>query len=115
MDGVVLAPSAFGITVGSPPSNTATHEFVVPKSIPIILAIYFASKYILSPKSLFWRGIANFKKFIFTVVLLRIRLNDTGTSSLIIDAFCLRICQPALSFLSKPFSCLFEIRVYFLL
>ena len=38
-DGVVLAPSAFAITVGSPPSITATHEFVVPKSIPIILDI----------------------------------------------------------------------------
>ena len=34
MDGVVLFPSAFAITVGSPPSNTATTLFVVPKSIP---------------------------------------------------------------------------------
>jgi hypothetical protein len=25
--------------VGSPPSRTATHEFVVPRSIPIILPI----------------------------------------------------------------------------
>jgi len=33
-DGVVLAPSAFGITTGSPPSRTTTTEFVVPKSIP---------------------------------------------------------------------------------
>jgi hypothetical protein len=28
-----------GITFGSPPSITATQEFVVPKSIPIIFAI----------------------------------------------------------------------------
>jgi hypothetical protein len=33
IDGVVLVPSAFGITTGSPPSKTATTEFVVPKSI----------------------------------------------------------------------------------
>src|ERR1039457_226808 len=34
-DGVVLPPSAFSMTVGSPPSNTAMHEFVVPRSMPI--------------------------------------------------------------------------------
>src|SRR5690349_13286333 len=33
-DGVVLAPSALATTVGSPPSRTATTEFVVPRSIP---------------------------------------------------------------------------------
>ena len=33
-DGVVRAPSAFSITVGSPPSSVAMQEFVVPKSIP---------------------------------------------------------------------------------
>src|SRR5690554_8236701 len=38
-EGVVLFPSALGITVGSLPSITATQEFVVPKSIPIILLI----------------------------------------------------------------------------
>ena len=38
-DGVVLAPSGLGITVGSPPSYTATHEFVVPRSIPMIFAM----------------------------------------------------------------------------
>src|SRR5690606_16399979 len=36
-DGVVRPPSAFSSTVGSPPSMTATHELVVPKSIPIVL------------------------------------------------------------------------------
>jgi len=34
-DGVVRAPSAFGITVALPPSMIAMHEFVVPRSIPI--------------------------------------------------------------------------------
>src|SRR4051794_14212962 len=38
-DGVVRPPSAFAITVGSPPSRTAMHEFVVPRSMPIVFAI----------------------------------------------------------------------------
>src|SRR5947199_1899430 len=38
-DGVVRPPSAFSMTVGSPPSSTAMHEFVVPRSIPIVFAI----------------------------------------------------------------------------
>jgi hypothetical protein len=38
-EGVVLFPSALGITTGSLPSITATQELVVPKSIPIILLI----------------------------------------------------------------------------
>src|SRR5437588_12310451 len=38
-DGVVRPPSSFGMTLGSPPSITATTEFVVPKSMPIILLI----------------------------------------------------------------------------
>src|SRR6266852_2940883 len=43
-DGVVRPPSAFVITVGSPPSSTAMHEFVVPRSMPIVFAIVlFAS------------------------------------------------------------------------
>ena len=40
-DGVVLPPSELLITVGSPPSRTATQEFVVPKSIPMIFPIIF--------------------------------------------------------------------------
>src|SRR3990167_5547922 len=36
-EGVVLAPSEFAMTLGSPPSIIATQELVVPKSIPIIL------------------------------------------------------------------------------
>ena len=41
IEGVVRAPSAFAITVGSPPSSTLTHELVVPRSIPTALAILF--------------------------------------------------------------------------
>jgi hypothetical protein len=37
-EGVVRPPSAFGITTGSPPSITATTEFVVPRSIPIAIS-----------------------------------------------------------------------------
>ena len=37
MEGVVRAPSWLGMTWGTPPSMTATHEFVVPRSMPIIL------------------------------------------------------------------------------
>jgi hypothetical protein len=38
-DGVVRPPSAFGMTVGSPPSSTAMQLFVVPRSMPIVFAI----------------------------------------------------------------------------
>ena len=41
IEGVVLPPSGLVITAGSPPSRTATHELVVPRSIPIILLIMF--------------------------------------------------------------------------
>src|SRR6202451_483817 len=37
MDGVVRIPSAFSMTFGVLPSMTATHEFVVPRSIPMTL------------------------------------------------------------------------------
>ena len=43
-EGVVLPPSGLVITVGSPPSITATQEFVVPKSIPIIFPIMILLK-----------------------------------------------------------------------
>src|SRR3954471_4153008 len=38
-DGVVRPPSPFLMTDGSPPSRTAMHEFVVPRSIPMVLAM----------------------------------------------------------------------------
>jgi hypothetical protein len=45
-EGVVLLPSALGITTGSLPSITETQEFVVPKSIPIILLIISIFKFV---------------------------------------------------------------------
>src|SRR5256714_7076197 len=38
-DGVVRAPSALGMTVGSPPSSTETTELVVPRSMPTALGM----------------------------------------------------------------------------
>ena len=38
-DGVVRPPSAFGITVGSPPSSTAIQLLVVPRSMPMVFAM----------------------------------------------------------------------------
>jgi hypothetical protein len=35
IEGVVLEPSEFSITLACLPSMTATHELVVPKSMPI--------------------------------------------------------------------------------
>src|SRR5437868_7921129 len=43
-DGVVRLPSSLGMTLGSPPSITATTELVVPRSMPIILAIVGTSE-----------------------------------------------------------------------
>src|SRR5688572_6857943 len=45
MDGVVRAPSALGMTTGSPPSMIAIQELVVPKSIPRILLIYVCASW----------------------------------------------------------------------
>src|SRR3954454_7755605 len=39
IDGVVRLPSELGMTTGSPPSMTATHELVVPRSMPMTLAM----------------------------------------------------------------------------
>src|ERR1700682_6543325 len=50
-DGVVRPPSAFSMTVGSPPSRTAIHEFVVPRSIPIVFAIVALRSFVLLKKS----------------------------------------------------------------
>src|SRR5438132_2337665 len=38
-EGVVRAPSALGMTVGSPASSTATTELVVPRSMPTALGM----------------------------------------------------------------------------
>ena len=42
-DGTVRPPSAELMTVGSPPSMTATTEFVVPRSMPMILPMVLGS------------------------------------------------------------------------
>ena len=39
IDGVVRSPSLFSITRGLPPSMMATHELVVPRSMPMTLAM----------------------------------------------------------------------------
>ena len=39
MEGVVRSPSLFSMTRGLLPSMTATHEFVVPRSMPMVFAI----------------------------------------------------------------------------
>src|SRR5579863_4946754 len=49
IDGVVRAPSAFSITLGAEPSITETQELVVPRSIPITLAISLPLKRAWSP------------------------------------------------------------------
>ncbi len=46
IDGVVRPPSTLLMTFGSPASMIATHEFVVPRSIPIILPIIIPPDYI---------------------------------------------------------------------
>ena len=43
IDGVVREPSAFAMTVGSPPSRTLTTEFVVPRSMPTARAMVLTS------------------------------------------------------------------------
>src|SRR5688572_25872622 len=42
-EGVTRPPSALGMTTGSPPSITATTEFVVPRSIPMIFSAIVTS------------------------------------------------------------------------
>src|SRR6185369_12147895 len=48
-DGVVRPPSLFGTICVTPPSNIATQEFVVPRSIPITLPMMRAS-YPIKPR-----------------------------------------------------------------
>src|SRR5580698_2644739 len=49
IEGVVRAPSAFSMTLGAAPSITATQELVVPRSMPITLAISIPLKRAWSP------------------------------------------------------------------
>src|SRR5437870_5742890 len=54
-EGVRRLPSLFIITVGFPPSITATTEFVVPRSIPTAFAMTTPSYLKLHPEILFLR------------------------------------------------------------
>src|SRR2546427_12319532 len=57
IEGVVRSPSLFSITRGLPPSMMATHELVVPRSIPITFAMSAlrqSSAKRLIPGSLLW-------------------------------------------------------------
>jgi hypothetical protein len=49
IEGVVRFPSLFAITTGSFPSITDTHEFVVPRSMPIILLMFLNFQFV-SPR-----------------------------------------------------------------
>src|SRR5207237_10932274 len=42
MEGVVRAPSEFSMTLTLLPSVIATHELVVPRSMPMIFAMFFS-------------------------------------------------------------------------
>src|SRR5436305_9043074 len=50
-DGVKRPPSSFGMTLGSLPSMIATTEFVVPRSIPMILPMFLCPLFELSRRS----------------------------------------------------------------
>src|SRR5215204_179653 len=43
-DGVIRLPSGLVMTTGSPPSITATTEFVVPRSMPITFGMLYSAK-----------------------------------------------------------------------
>src|SRR5258708_23225784 len=65
-DGVVRAPSAFGMTTGSPPSITATQLLVVPRSMPMTLPTLGASSTYIPFHGANW--------MVFKNTVLRIRL-----------------------------------------
>src|SRR6202000_3248450 len=46
IDGVVRMPSAFSMTLAFLPSITATHEFVVPRSIPMTFPMVLLSLFL---------------------------------------------------------------------
>ena len=52
MDGVVRSPSAFSMTLATPPSITETQLLVVPRSMPMILPMSF------SPQDALFGGVA---------------------------------------------------------
>ena len=59
MDGVVRAPSLFSMTLVELPSMMATHELVVPRSMPMILPMMFLLRW----KDVMWRSCGWFAVF----------------------------------------------------
>src|SRR5689334_7521317 len=59
IDGVVRPPSGLGITLGSLPSMMATHELVVPRSIPIVFPMNLISFLTVSGPAAFTFNIDN--------------------------------------------------------
>src|SRR3989344_4299966 len=80
-DGVVRAPSAFSRTRASPPCITATAEFVVPKSMPIIfpmvvvlfckLLFIYVDRYLRRTDNIFSDTVAGPLHFFHCMVLFR--------------------------------------------
>src|ERR1700733_9936031 len=74
-DGVVRPPSAFSITVGSPPSSTALHELVVPRSIPIVLAIFLVAPVVVCSSQL---CLKNLSEIVADLHVHGLRSGDSG-------------------------------------
>src|SRR3954470_5384889 len=66
-DGVVRAPSALGMTTGSPPSMTDMQELVVPRSIPIMRLIVKTSEQWISRSGLKFRYTLFYNKLKITI------------------------------------------------
>src|SRR5262245_49881806 len=58
IEGVVLMPSAFSMTLGFLPSMTATHELVVPRSMPMTLPMVLPLKLRQAGRAA-WRPMGN--------------------------------------------------------
>ena len=79
IEGVVRFPSEFAITTGSLPSKTGTHEFVVPRSIPIIFPIvWFLSIFFLL---LFSVLLCVFPRFLIAWIASRLLFNNDYAST----------------------------------
>ena len=75
--------SEFAITVGLPPSITATHEFVVPKSIPIILLIILSIPFFyISLICYFNHTVAD-----YTIVFISVTLHKFFNNGVVINLF----------------------------
>src|ERR1700676_63803 len=99
MDGVVRAPSALGITTGSPPSMTATHELVVPRSIPITFGIIASYVFNFSMKfRLFFEAVHLCQQFVHHLC----HITHDGDSSSVLHAGRADDAQQAADFAFLP-------------